>query len=209
MVLLEEKEIFFIIKPNLNEHLDFKEIFGNDKPITLEIGSGKGEFLALYSKFSPERNFFGIEMKDKRILSILKKLDREKNSNVRIMKLYVDKDIMNYIKPASIDEIIIFHPDPWPKKRHHKHRLFQIEFIDAIYPILKIGGILKISTDDLGYKEWIVDLFDKRKDFESMYEDGISMIVPDDHFWTYFDEVKSKEGYEPYFMMYKKIYQPW
>ncbi|MCL2063236.1 MAG: tRNA (guanosine(46)-N7)-methyltransferase TrmB [Candidatus Cloacimonetes bacterium] len=201
---IEDKNSFFQIKYDKFKELDFYEIFGNNRSITIEIGSGKGEFIATYSRFYPEKNFIGIELKDKRIMTTLKKLDIENNSNVRLLKLFVDSDIVKYIRPESIDELIIYHPDPWPKTRHHKHRLFQKSFLDSIYPILKIDGYIRISTDDLNYKDWIVRLFNERDDFESMYPEGYSMIVPDDHLWTYFDEIKSKEGYEPCFMLYKK-----
>ena len=200
----DEKESFFKIKLNKDKQLDFEEIFGNKRPVTMEIGVGKGEFIAMYSRFHPERNFIGIELKDKRIVTTLKKLDPIKNSNVRILKLFVDKDIKNYVKLSSIDEIIVYHPDPWPKTRHHKHRLFQHHFIDALNLILKIGGYIKISTDDPNYAKWIVNLFGQREDFETMYDEGYTMIAPDDHFRTFFDDIKSKEGFEPYFMFYKK-----
>ena len=202
---IEEKASFFNIKHSLYKQIDFREIFGNDKPITLEIGSGKGEFISTYSRFYPEKNFVGIELKDKRIITTLKKLDIEKNSNVRILRLYVDKDIKNYIEPTSIDEIIVYHPDPWPKTRHHKHRLFKHPFLDAVYPILKLGGYIKISTDDYNYVNWITKLFQERNDFESKYSEGYTMITPEDHFKTYFDELKSAEGFDPFFMMYRKL----
>jgi len=186
------------------EQLDFKAIFGNNKPITLEIGSGKGEFLAIHSRIHPERNFIGIELRTKRITTILKKLDITKNTNVRLLNIFVDENVTNIIPDESIDEIIIYHPDPWPKTRHHKRRMFQESFLDSIKKILKRGGFVRISTDSYEYVLWIKDLFDKRDDYASMYEEGYTRIAPEDHFWTYFDEVQSQEGYEPLFMLYKK-----
>ena len=202
---INEKIKDFIINLQPNTILNFKDIFGNNNPITLEIGSGKGEFIATISRFHPERNFLGIELKDKRICSIMKKLDINNNENVRILKLYVDKDIKNYIERSSIDEIIIYHPDPWPKTRHRKHRLFQPDFLDAIHYLLKPNGWVKISTDDVNYVQWIVNLFNTRTDFVSKYDGMFTMIIPDNHLITYFDMLKSTEGFDPYFMMYKAI----
>lgn len=204
MTNIKEKEQFFNINIEDHKQLDFRLIFSNDKPLTLEIGSGKGEFIAIHSRFHPERNFIGIELKGKRIVTTLKKLDIQKNFNVRLLNLFVDNNVVETIKPASIDEIIIYHPDPWPKKRHHKRRIFQHHFLDAINPIIKPGGFLRVSTDDPDYAQWIIELFAQRKDFESSYPEGFTMIVPEDHFTTYFDELKASEGFDPWFMLYKK-----
>ena len=205
MVSLAEKANYFKIDLNVAIPLEFANIFGSEKPITLEIGSGKGEFISMYSRFYPERNFIGIELRDKRINSTLKKLDINRNFNVRLLRLYVDQNIQKYIKPNSIDEIIIHHPDPWPKTRHHKHRLFQHHFIDALYPILKIGGYIRISTDDPDYAKWIIKHFKERDDFVSMYKDDFTMIPPEDHLVTFFDAIKSAEGFDPFFMKYRSI----
>jgi tRNA (guanine-N7-)-methyltransferase len=101
--------------------------------------------------------------------------------------------------------MIIYHADPWPKKRHHKHRLFQHKFIDAISHVLKNDCLLKVSTDDENYKDWILTLFGERHDFENMYHDKFSSVPPIDHITTYFDKKKAMEGFETYFMLFKKI----
>ena len=201
---LEEKAKYFCIDVNEGEQLDFEALYGTKKPITLEIGSGKGEFLAIHSRVHPERNFIGIELRTKRIITILKKLDVVNNSNVRLLNVFVDENVTNFIPCNSIDEIIIYHPDPWPKKRHHKRRMFQNSFLESVKKILKQGGFIRISTDSYEYALWIKDLFDWRDDYVAMYEDGFTRITPEDHFWTYFDEVQTQEGYEPLFMLYRK-----
>jgi tRNA (guanine-N7-)-methyltransferase len=202
---LEEKLNYFCIEVKDGLLLDFRAIFGNDNPITLEIGSGKGEFLAIHSRVHRERNFIGVELRTKRIHTILKKIDAAKHSNVRLLNIFVDENVTKIIPPESIDEIIIYHPDPWPKTRHHKRRLFQNTFLESIKDIIKVGGFIRISTDSYDYVLWIKALFDKRNDFISIYDEGYTRIIPEDHFWTYFDEEQSQVGYEPIFMLYKKI----
>jgi tRNA (guanine-N7-)-methyltransferase len=204
MLKVEEKALYFKIDTSIRERLDFNQIFGNDKPVTVEIGSGKGEFIAVHSRFHPERNFIGIELKGKRIITTLKKLDMQKNSNVRLLNLFVDKSITDYIAVGSIDEFIIYHPDPWPKTRHRARRMLQHEFLDILSLLLKKGGYLRISTDNAMYARQIVKLFTERKDFESVYADGYSMIPPEDHITTYFDDLQGIKGYETFFFMYKK-----
>ncbi|MCK9329671.1 MAG: tRNA (guanosine(46)-N7)-methyltransferase TrmB [Candidatus Cloacimonetes bacterium] len=202
---IKTKEEFFKINLEEGKYLDFEDIFGNNYPLCLEIGSGKGEFIAVQSRFHPETNFIGVELKGKRIITTLKKLDIEKNSNVRLMNLFIDENVTDFIKPNSLDTVIIYHPDPWPKKKHHKRRLIQHKFLDAINPIIKINGYIKISTDDAEYAQWIIDIFKERKDFKSIYPEDFTMINPEDHFTTYFDELQAQEGFETWFMLYKKI----
>jgi len=202
---MEHKEKYFCIDTSREEILDFGVIFGDNKPITLEIGSGKGDFLANQSRIHPEMNYIGIEVKSKRIITILKKLDIVQNSNVRLLNLFVDANVNKYIAAESIDEIIIYHPDPWPKTRHHRRRLFQPSFIDCLNKVIKKDGLIRISTDSLDYAKWIKGLFDKRQDFVSMYEEGFTSVVPEGHFWTYFDELQANAGYEPLFMLYKAV----
>ena len=201
---IEDKKEFFVIDIEPNKRLDFEDIFGNDHPICMEIGSGKGEFIAINSRFSPEQNFIGVEMKSKRIITTLKKLDPKKHKNVRLINIFIDSNVFTIIPPASIDEFIIYHLDPWPKKRHHKRRMFQPSFLDTLSLLLKKDGVIKISTDSLDYAEWIANLFENRNDFEAKYYSGYSYIIPEYHFTTYFDLLQAEQGYQPLFMLYKK-----
>ena len=202
---MNEKRNFFEIKIDKEKQLDFREIFGNDNPIHLEIGSGRGEFISLKSLLLWNKNFLGIELKDKRIEDTLKKLDLEKHKNVRLMRLFVDENITKVIPTESIEHIYIIHPDPWPKRKHHKNRLIQNDFIDALYKILKIKGILEINTDHEEYALWILNIFRQRDDFKIFYEDGFTTIPPEGHIVTHFEAKKRKEGFEPFFMKFKKI----
>ena len=205
MVDMTDKEDFFCISIVENQQLNFADIFKNSNPVVLEIGSGKGEFIATYSALNPHLNFLAVELKSKRIITTLKKLDIVKNCNVRLLRQFIDDKVTSIIPRNSISEIIINHPDPWPKRKHHKNRLIQNPFIDAINSILQIGCHLKISTDDPDYRQWICRIFTQRKDFINLYDDGYTMTVPPDHLWTYFDEKQSKAGLQPAFMKYKKL----
>ncbi len=202
---LQEKLDFFEIKVEENQLINFKEIFGNDHPLHMEIGAGKGEFIQLQSLFLNYVNFVGIEVKGKRIITIAKKLDVEKNHNVRIARLFVDEKINNWIPKDSFEQIYIYHPDPWPKRKHFKNRMIQHPFIDALSHVLKLDGILRISTDHPGYAEWIIKKFSERKDYEPLFDSTSKYIVPEDHFTTYFDDLKRSEGYEPQFLFYRRI----
>lgn len=202
---LEEKLDFFVIKKEDEQIIDFAQIFQNDHPVQIEIGSGKGEFIMMQSLFHHYINFVGIEIKSKRIITTVKKLDMIKNKNVRLLNLFVDHSINSWIVPNSIDQIVIYHPDPWPKRKHFYRRLIQHNFIDCLSLILKPNGILKISTDHPGYADWIVKHFKERHDYEPLFDETSRFIFPEDHFTTYFDELKASEGYLPQFLFYKKV----
>jgi tRNA (guanine-N7-)-methyltransferase len=204
MMTIEQKEEFFCIPHNDNELLDFAAIFGNDNPVYIEIGCGKGEFIATKSLVEWDRNFLGIEVKGERIRSILHKLDPQRHTNVRLMRLYVDASVINIIPRHSIRRIFIIHPDPWPKRKHHKNRLIQDGFIDTLNQILRLRGDVELATDHQGYARWIVEHFNARDDFKPLYENGFTTLPRAGHIVTYFEEVKRKEGYPPYFMRFRK-----
>jgi tRNA (guanine-N7-)-methyltransferase len=199
---LEQKRKFFIIE---ERELNFQQIYGNSAPIHLEIGCGKGEFLAMKSRVKWDKNFLGIEVKPKRIKSTLKKLEPQHHSNVRLLQMFVDAQSSQIFPPNSIEMIYINHPDPWPKRRHHKRRLLQDEFIDILHRILVPGGILQIITDHVAYAEWITKKFLSRSDFRSKYEGGYTKIPFEGHIVTYFEKIKRLEGNDPIFMKYKKV----
>jgi tRNA (guanine-N7-)-methyltransferase len=195
----------FLIETSENNLLDLEEIFGNNNPVYLEIGSGNGFFLTEKARRHPDINFIGIELKPNRIYSIMKKLDFDIHTNVRLMNHYVDKEITQILPKESIAKIYIQHPDPWPKKRHHKNRLIRQEFIDALNLMLKHGANVEIATDHPDYSEWIIEHFDQRKDFEPLFEGGFTFERQEDHIETYFENVKESEGFPPRFMFYKKL----
>ncbi len=202
---IEDKLKYFVIEKEIDQLINFRSIFGNDHPIHLEIGSGKGELIQMQSFFHNFINYVGIEIKSKRILTTVKKLDINYNKNVRLLNLFVDEKVNQWISKNSIDEIIIYHPDPWPKRKHFDRRLLQHKFIDCLSLILKEKGILKISTDHEGYAQWIIKKFNERTDYVPLFDEYSKFIIPENHFTTYFDELKSSEGYIPQFLFYQKI----
>ncbi|MCD6181550.1 MAG: tRNA (guanosine(46)-N7)-methyltransferase TrmB [Candidatus Cloacimonetes bacterium] len=204
MMTIQEKEEFFCIPHKDNELLDFRAIFGNDNPVYMEIGCGKGELIATKSLVEWDRNFLGIEVKGDRIRIILHKLDASRHANVRLMRLYVDDSVINIIPRHSIRKIFIIHPDPWPKRKHHKNRIIQDSFLDTLNQILRLRGEIEIATDHQEYVMWIVEHFARRKDFVALYEKGYTTLPRAGHIVTYYEEFKRKEGYPPYFMRFRK-----
>jgi tRNA (guanine-N7-)-methyltransferase len=200
-----KKREFFEIQFETGNLLNFKELYGNGNPVWLEIGCGRGEFISKKSELMQNINFLGIEIKEKRIKTIVRTVDENLNRNVRILQKYVDKEITKLIPPGSFERIFIQFPDPWPKRKHKERRLLQNEFIDILNTLLTSRGILEISTDHPGYKDWINEKFKSRKDFQSVFTAGFSMELPEGHIETYFELSKREEGFPPFFFKYQKV----
>ncbi|MBT3755642.1 MAG: tRNA (guanosine(46)-N7)-methyltransferase TrmB [Candidatus Cloacimonetes bacterium] len=201
--ILEKSRNFFELKVEENKVLDFNEIFGNDQPVHIEIGSGRGEFLLRTAQQNPHINYIGIDLKEKRVKTLFRKLFKEDLKNVRIAKIYLDEENIKFIPPNSIEKIHLQHPDPWPKKRHFHRRIIQHSFIDIMHKLLSKNGIVDIATDHEDYAFWIVEHFMERDDFVSEYKKGFTREAEDGHIETYFEKKKREEGFEPYFMKYR------
>lgn len=203
--VLEESRRIFELNIEENTMLDFYNIFGNKHPVHIEIGSGRGEFLLKIAQQNPDINFIGIDLKEKRVKTIYRKLYNEKLKNVKIAKIYLDEENIKFIPPNSIEKIYLQHPDPWPKKRHFHRRIIQHNFINIMHRMLMNNGIVDIATDHEDYAFWIVEHFAERKDFTSIYKKGFTRESEIGHIETYFEKKKKEEGFEPYFMKYRSI----
>jgi tRNA (guanine-N7-)-methyltransferase len=150
------------------ERVDFAGIFGNDRPVEVEIGSGKGGFLIQAAARRPEHNFLGIEYVGKFAMYVADRAARRGLTNVRVLSVDAGHLFIHRVPPASIDALHVYHPDPWPKKRHHKRRLFQPAFVEAAIRALKPGGRWYIQTDHPEYFEVIRDLTGDRPELQPM-----------------------------------------
>ena len=135
--------------------LDFAVLFGNDHPVELEIGMGKGTFLTQQCKLHPEINYFGVEYARWFWRYASDRLRRNHCENVHTVRAEAMYFVREFIADGSLSVLHIYHPDPWPKKRHHKRRLIQQPFLEQIQRILKPGGLLRVVTDHKEYFEQI------------------------------------------------------
>lgn len=141
------------------ENLDLPKIFGRQDSLkVLEIGFGMGETTATIAQSMPERDFLGVEVHTPGVGGLLKLIGEKSLSNVRIIQHDV-VDVLNHmIADVSLDGVHIFFPDPWHKKRHHKRRLIQAEFVKLLCAKLKPGAYLHVATDWQEYAEWVLDI---------------------------------------------------
>ncbi len=139
--------------------LELPKTFGRQDSLKiLEIGFGMGETTATIAQSMPERDFLGVEVHTPGVGGLLKLIGEKSLSNVRIVQHDV-VDVLNHmIADASLDGVHIFFPDPWHKKRHHKRRLIQAEFVKLLCSKLKSGAYLHVATDWQEYAEWVLDI---------------------------------------------------
>lgn len=144
--------------PAAEGHVDLAAWFGRVAPVELEIGSGKGTFLLRQARAHPERDFLGIEWANKFYRFAADRMARWGLTNVRMLRTDAREFVIRRLPPSSLAAIHVYHPDPWPKKRHHKRRMFNAAFLTAAVAALKPAGRLAIQTDHAGYFEAIEKL---------------------------------------------------
>lgn len=127
--------------------LDLDALFGRAAPRVLEIGFGNGEALAWSSEHDPQRDFLGIEVHRPGVGRLMNALAAVDARNVRLWNHDAVEVLQNEIAPGALDEVRIWFPDPWHKKRHHKRRLIQPAFAALLATRVKTGGLLHLATD--------------------------------------------------------------
>ncbi len=137
---------------------DFAAIFKRSAPTILEIGFGMGEATAHIAAVMPDVNFLCCEVHTPGVGALLKRIEEQCLSNIRILQHDAVEVMDEMLEPASLDGIHIFFPDPWHKKKHHKRRLIQAPLIAKLATRLKPGGYLHCATDWQAYAEQILEV---------------------------------------------------
>jgi len=148
--------------------LDFDAIFGRHAPRLIEIGFGAGEALLEYASQHPHMDCIGIEVHPPGIGHLLLGLEHLGLKNVRVIADDAVEVLERRIAPASVAEIHVFFPDPWPKKRHHKRRLIQPAFVNLLARILAAGGVLRLATDWEHYAHHMRAVLDSSSSFRNL-----------------------------------------
>ena len=142
--------------------LDLRELFGNDHPVVLEIGSGKGRFLIASAMEQPETNFIGIEKSLHYHRVIRERVAKRHLTNVRLINHDAYLVMRDMLPDASIRELHIYFPDPWPRKREQKRRIIRPEVLEEFARILVPGGSGIYVTDHREYFEAAAPLIEQR-----------------------------------------------
>jgi tRNA (guanine-N7-)-methyltransferase len=138
--------------------IDFAAVYARTAPTVLEIGFGMGEATASIAALMPETNFLCCEVHTPGVGALLKRIDEQALTNIRILQHDAVEVIDQMLPPGSLDGVHIFFPDPWHKKKHNKRRLIQPPLIAKLTTRLKPGGYLHCATDWQPYAEQILEV---------------------------------------------------
>jgi tRNA (guanine-N7-)-methyltransferase len=154
-----------LIRPDILRRFDFPSLFGNDRPVELELGSGDGSFLLQYAGRRPGVNFLAVERLLGRLRKIERKAPRLGLRNIRGLRLEATYLLEWMIPPGSLSAIHVYFPDPWPKKRHLRRRLVNDAFAVLAARAYAPGGSLICRTDDADYFEQMTTVLDAAAGF--------------------------------------------
>lgn len=190
-----------VVIPNPEDYKGkWNEVFGNDNPLYIEVGSGKGQFITNMALKYPEINFIGIEVYTKVIVSTLKNaINANKPSNLRLLRVN-GADLAKYFQKNDVSRIYLNFSDPWPKARHEKRRLTHEGFLKLYESILIDEGEIHFKTDNRGLFEYsIVSMSQYGMVFNYISLD-LHENMPEDNIMTEYEEKFSSLG-QPIYRM--------
>ncbi len=154
------------------QRLDLKKLFSRaDSKKILEIGFGMGDATAKIAQTLPDCDFVAVEVHTPGVGSLLKLIHEADITNIRIVQHDVVEVLHNMLADDSLDGVHIFFPDPWHKKRHHKRRLIQAEFVNLLCAKLKVGAYIHVATDWQEYAEWVLDVLNAESQLQNIAKD--------------------------------------
>ncbi len=180
--------------PADGEIIDPAAWFGSAGSIELEIGCGKGGFLLDRARSHPDIRLLGIEWANKYCNYCADRLLRANLTNARAMRTDAQYFVMHHLPEQVLSVMHVYHPDPWPKKRHHKRRLFQPDFIEAALRATESNGRWYVQSDHAEYFEWITEMLNVRSELTPFDWDGPGSLTGDGWGGTNFEIKYVREG---------------
>lgn len=185
--------------------LDFDDHFGRSADVIVEIGFGNGESTWQMARAEPEKNFVGIEVHLPGVGQLLMALDEHSIENVRIACEDAVPFLQKRIATGSLAGVRIYFADPWPKKRHHKRRIIQPEFVQELARCLAKDGILHLATDWQPYAEHVLEVMRSNTEFSNLSASGDYCERPDWRPYTKYEKRGQRLGHEVRDLLYQRI----
>ncbi|HWT13082.1 MAG TPA: tRNA (guanine(46)-N(7))-methyltransferase TrmB [Allosphingosinicella sp.] len=184
--------------------IDARALFGDDRPLHLEIGFGAGEHLAYRADLLPDHGFIGAEPFLNGVAAALARIAELRLSNVRL-HMGDALGVLERLPDASLRFVYLLHPDPWPKARHAKRRMVNHGPLDLIARKLAAGGELRLGTDDPVYCRWATMIMGRRAEFEWLAETARDFLVrPGGWPETRYEAKARREGREVWYFRYRR-----
>ena len=184
--------------------IDFDQVFARSAPTSLEIGFGNGEALLHRARARPQLNHLGIEVHRPGVGRLLMQVERENLANVRVMSRDAVEVLREQVPPESLDELIIEFPDPWHKKRHHKRRLVQPEFVRLATDKLRAGGKMILATDWAPYAEHMLSVLQSEPRLVNLSLDQTWVARPGSRPMTRFEQRGHRLGHSVFDLAFQR-----
>ncbi|HEX7112578.1 MAG TPA: tRNA (guanosine(46)-N7)-methyltransferase TrmB [Mizugakiibacter sp.] len=183
---------------------DLDAAFGRHAPRVLEIGFGNGDALAWAAAHEPARDFIGIEVHGPGVGRLMNALAAQDSGNVRIYKHDAVEVLEHEIAPASLAEVRIWFPDPWPKKRHQKRRLIQPGFVALLASRVARGGLLHLATDWADYAAHMLEVLEAAPEWRNRLGKGQYAERPAWRIETHFERRGVRLGHGVWDLLYER-----
>lgn len=153
-------------------------LFGREAPLVVEIGYGMGASLLAMAQAEPEKDFLGIEVHLPGVGALLLGVEETGLTNLRTLRHDAVEVLQHMLPDGCIDRLQLYFPDPWHKKRHHKRRIVQPDFVALLARKMKPGGLVHFATDWVPYAEWMLEILQAEPALANLSADGAFVARP-------------------------------
>jgi tRNA (guanine-N7-)-methyltransferase len=185
--------------------LDVNQVFGREAPLVLEIGFGMGKSLVEMASNEPDKDFIGIEVHRPGIGACLADAEEKSVTNLRLYEHDAVEILANCIPDNSLSRLQLFFPDPWHKKRHHKRRIVQPEFVEKLRSKLAIGGVFHMATDWENYGEYMLEIMSVAPGYKNLSSTSDFVPRPEQRPLTKFEQRGQRLGHGVWDLMFERV----
>lgn len=190
---------------NLDEVFQRSDAAQHEISRILEIGFGNGSSLAEMAASNPEQDYIGIEVHRPGVGNLLQQIEKLNLKNIRVINDDGVEVLKQMIADESLDAVYLFFADPWHKKRHHKRRIVQAEFVQLLRKKLKVGGIFHMATDWEHYAKHMMKVMNQAEGFENSAGKDQYLPRPDYRPLTKFEQRGQRLGHGVWDLIFKKV----
>tara|TARA_R110000764_G_scaffold130079_2_gene217893 strand:- start:127 stop:858 length:732 start_codon:yes stop_codon:yes gene_type:complete len=184
--------------------LNMEDVFGRTAPVVLEIGFGMGKSLVTMAKNEPDKDFIGIEVHRPGIGACLADAEEQGVTNLRVYEHDAVEVLANCIPDGSLSRMQLFFPDPWHKKRHHKRRIVQPEFVEKLRKKLALKGVFHMATDWENYAEHMLDIMCVAPGYKNLSSTNDYVPRPEQRPLTKFEQRGHRLGHGVWDLMFER-----